>query len=163
NAEPLPSTIKAVLLGTATDLAAPAPMQPGPDFATGWGLVNAEAAAAALGARAVIEGTMTQGRSQDFRVTVAGGSGPLSVTLAWDDREGAETASVALVTDLDLVVLDPDGTRRYPWTLDAANPAAPAVRTQEDHLNPVEQVLVDSPAAGEWTIRVAGTSVPKGP
>ena len=33
----------------------------------------------------------------------------------------------------------------------------------EDHLNNVEQVLVDRPEAGWWTIKVRGHKVPKGP
>ena len=162
--EPLPSTVKAFLLGTATDLAAGAPDLPGPDFATGWGLVHIQAAVDAVLARAAVEGTMIQGRTRDFVVTVGAGQPDLTATLVWDDREGVENAGVELVNDLDLVVLDPDGTRHFPWTLDPASPAAPAVRMQEDHLNPVEQVRVEGPIQqGPWILRVAGTSVPKGP
>ena len=162
-AEPLPSTIKAALIGTATDLSSPAPFTQGPDFASGWGLVNVSSAVSAVAERALLEGTLVNGRFQDFAVTVGEGAGPLTATLVWDDREGAENADVELVNDLDLEVYDPDGTLHHPWTLDPANPASPAVRSGEDHLNPVEQVRVDAPGAGVWTIRIVGTAVPKGP
>lgn len=36
-------------------------------------------------------------------------------------------------------------------------------RTKEDHVNNLEQVLVDTPLAGAWTVVVHGTNVPQGP
>ena len=47
--------------------------------------------------------------------------------------------------------------------LDPNDPAAPAVRTQPDHVNNIEQVLVDSPMEGVWLIEVYGFDVPAGP
>jgi len=47
--------------------------------------------------------------------------------------------------------------------LDPAAPAAAAVRTAPDHLNNVEQVLVDNPAPGAWRVEVYGFSVSQGP
>jgi hypothetical protein len=87
------------------------------------------------------------------------------VTLVWDDAPGTPSATgSALVNDLDLIVTDPSGVRRYPWTLNPASPSAAAVRTAEDHLNNVEVVYVDGTVpSGRWTVRVAGTSVPEGP
>ena len=72
-----------------------------------------------------------------------------------------DNAAIALVNDLDLIVLDPDGQRFYPWTLDPANPSLPASKDKEDHLNVIEQVVAgDNPASGNWTIRVVGRNVP---
>ncbi len=61
------------------------------------------------------------------------------------------------------MVTDPNGVRHYPWTLDPLNPGAPAVRTAEDHLNNMEQVVVDNPTPGTWSVEVIGTAVPEGP
>jgi hypothetical protein len=63
------------------------------------------------------------------------------------------------VNDLDLVVTDPNGIQYRPWVLDHANPADVAVRAI-DTLNNMEQVTVENPIEGEWTIRVEGTSIP---
>ena len=59
----------------------------------------------------------------------------------------AGTGSIPqLVNDLDLVVRSPSNVRAYPWTLGGtANPGAPAVQTQENHLDNIEQVFVANP------------------
>jgi hypothetical protein len=89
----------------------------------------------------------------------------LKITLAWDDAPGTPNVGPALVNDLDLVVVDPSGgTRHFPWTVPlGSNPARPRSRRAEDHLNNIEQVQVDNPEAGRWSIEVVGTSVPEGP
>jgi hypothetical protein len=51
----------------------------------------------------------------------AGATAPVRITLAWDDVEGdAATAVTAskLINDLDLVLVDPNGAKHYPWQLD---------------------------------------------
>ena len=68
----------------------------------------------------------------------------------------------ALVNDLDLHVYDPDGAQYFPWTLDPADPAAAAVRDQADHINNIEQVLVENPVSGLWRVEVYGYDVPQG-
>jgi len=88
-------------------------------------------------------GQVGDGETNTSSLVVPEGTPRVKLTLVWDDPAALENAAVALVNDLDLVVLDPLGTRRYPWTLDPANPAAPATRDREDHLNVVEQVLAD--------------------
>jgi hypothetical protein len=54
------------------------------------------------------------------------------------------------------------GATYLPWLLDPDNPSAPAVKGVDD-INPIEQVLVNSPMAGTWTLHVKGTLVPEGP
>jgi hypothetical protein len=109
-----------------------------------------------------MEGSVAHGGEARYFVAVPAGAGPLRITLAWDDEAAVDGANPALVNDLDLVVTDPAGTRRYPWTLDPAAPTANAVRTGEDHVNNLEQVQVDAPAAGNWTVVVRGTTVASG-
>ena len=65
-------------------------------------------------------------------------------------------ATSVLVDDLDLWITGPGGTY-YPWTLDPLNPSAAAVRTKANHVDNVEQVLIDVPAAGVYTLHVGGT------
>ena len=142
-APPLPSTLKALLLHTARDLwrdAAPARDRAnpdtgegvvyhrGPDFATGWGLLDATRAleVLALGrseARPWTEHAIEEGEVHRyaFRVDHAAGTGPLEVTLAWDDAPaGVMLADSAphLVNDLDAVLVAPDGRAHSPWVLD---------------------------------------------
>src|SRR5207244_1756951 len=43
------------------------------------------------------------------------------------------------------------------------NPGAPAVRTARNSRDNIEQVAVDNPVAGTWTVQVFGFNVPQGP
>jgi subtilisin family serine protease len=131
---PLPSTLRALLIHSADDIAntnwftSPPPVDgpvrtfTGPDFATGFGKVNA-AGATEITARALLrESEITSTcntKSFNFDVIKEAGSVPdVRVTLAWDDPAADPTEDPSLprlVNDLDLVVIDPTGARHYPW------------------------------------------------
>ncbi len=86
---------------------------------------------------------------------------PLKITLVWVDPPAV---GGALVRNLDLIVRDPSGTIEYHgnqygtsgalkgWT-DSGDPGF-------DNINNVEQVEVQYPATGLWTVIVRGTQVP---
>ncbi len=161
--DPLPSTVKGLLLHTAADLGVGTTgCTKGPDFASGYGRLQAKAAVDHFRAGGFLVGQVLHGQTNSYALTVPDATPTVKVTLVWDDVAGVDNASVALVNDLDLVVLDTTGARKFPWTLDPAHPAAAAVQTREDHLNVVEQVSVDSDVRpGQWTVRVVGKNVPQ--
>lgn len=159
--DPLPSTLKGILIHTATDLSSP-----GPDYASGYGSIDARRAVEFGRARTLdtllVEGCIeAPGRQDAYTLDVSPGQGELKITLVWDDFPADPLAAQALVNDLDLVVIDPAGRRHFPWTLDPGMPQEPARRDREDHTNNVEQVHVADPAEGSWRIVVAGTTVPQ--
>ncbi len=158
---PLPAMVKALLVHTAADLSEGSDgYEPGPDYATGYGRIQVKDAVDQLRSGGVLVGVVAPGDRAVYTLDVPPDTASVKVTLVWDDVAAAENAAKTLVNDLDLVVTDPNGTRHYPWTLDPAHPAAPAVRTQEDHLNVTEQVVADSDVVpGPWTLAVAGTDV----
>jgi len=156
--DPRNSTLKALLAHTAIDRG-----NAGPDYQFGYGSVRVRRAVDFLRLAQFVETEVVNGDAVEFRVEVAPGDAELKLMLAWDDFPGTPNVSPALVNDLDLVAVSPGGATHLPWTLDPANPAVPAVRTQADHLNNIEQVLVDNPAPGTWTVRVVGFDVPEGP
>lgn len=162
--DPLPSTVKGLLIHTAADLDDGTEWHtPGPDYASGYGRVRAKDAVDQLRAGAFVVGQVAQDQGSTYWLDVPPATTAVKLTLVWDDLPAAENASRTLVNDLDLVVTDPEGVRHYPWTLDPTNPANLAVRSTEDHVNNVEQVSVDSGVApGRWTIHVAGTRLPLG-
>ena len=153
----LPSTLKALLVHNALDLA-----NTGPDYQTGYGLVRARETIDFMRTGNFLEADVDQGQIYSLSVVVEPGTPQLTVTLAWDDAPGTPNVEAALVNDLDLLVTGPAGTF-HPWTLDPLDPAAPAVRTGPDHLNNIEQVVVDDPTPGTWFVQVHGFSVPQGP
>ena len=98
------------------------------------------------------------------RKVVVGGSGEdFKVTLAWTDYPGTPGANTILVNDLDLVVIAPDGTEYHGNVFTGSNIGSvysAANPTNFDRKNPVEEVWVNNPSTGTWTIRVEGYNVP---
>ena len=156
--EPLSSTLKAILVHTA-DEAGPAS---GPDYMFGWGLVNTRTAVelidadlGALGARRIIEETLTDGGTDEYTFWWDGES-PFDVTLAWIDPPGIAQGEVLddstprLVNDLDLTVERlASGAVTMPWVMLPLQPAVAPGRGDND-LDNVEQVTVDGPSAGYY-------------
>ena len=160
-----PEGMKALLAQTADDVQGFDQATVGPDYASGWGIANAQSAITL-----VRKGGLTQGRisatglgnawSQTFNVT--GAEPEIHMTLAWSDPAGNPAAAKALVNDLDLRLIDPNGTEHTPWILPGgmADPTRPAIRNGgNDDINNVEQVSVLNPAAGRWTVRVTASDL----
>jgi hypothetical protein len=157
---PRSATTKGLLIHTAFDAG-----NVGPDYTFGWGVIDAAAAANFLSnAKAPnptsFFGERTYRGNEQIISLASNGVDPLKVTLAWTDPagtpqgEGLDVNTPALVNDLDIQILDPNGVIFNPWTLDPANPGNPAVRTTSNSLDNVEQVLIDSPIAGTYQIRI---------
>jgi hypothetical protein len=161
--DPLPSTLKAVLIHTARDLDdATSYFNRGPDYASGYGSLDVTAAVDMLPFHR--EDSVSHTGTDTFNIVVTRMT-DLKVTLVWDDPAAASGAAVALINDLDLELEDPLGNFHRPWILNPASPAAAATRNP-DNRNVVEQVVVDSVTgllAGTWKIHVRGTNVPSGP
>lgn len=157
--QPRADLLKATMIGTAMDLG-----NVGPDHSFGFGMMDVGRALKALDDTHYATGEVNAGDSQKILINVLAPLGKLKVTLYWNDVPASPTAATQLVNDLDLVVTTPSGTRRYPLVPDAtlAN-LLNAATEQADHLNNVEQVTIDAPAAGVYTITVRGHSVPYGP
>lgn len=163
NAGALPESalIKATLLNTANDAG-----NVGPDFKFGWGIVNGLRAGKLIEDGRYLIDTATQGSTNNHTINVPAGTTQVRFMAYWADPAAAAGASTALVNDLDLVVTDPSSNDYLPWILDPT-PNATALNTPattgEDHLNNMEQVLINNPQAGDYTIEISGFNVPVGP
>jgi hypothetical protein len=162
NIDMTPAAMKALLVQTARDVQGVGQARPGPDYATGWGIVDAEAAVNLLRQLGLTEGTLNgTGAANAWSRTfyVPAGEAEIKLTLAWDDPAGNPAApqnQPKLINDLDLRLIDPNGVTTTPWALDPANPGQAAVRDGgNDEVNNVEQVSVLNPMAGIWTVRVS--------
>ncbi len=152
--------LKALLTNCADDLG-----NPGPDFTYGFGMINGRKMAEALEQNRFFQGSVSNGATQTFTIpSLPVGNYQLKVLLYWPDAPAVPGAAKTLVNDLDLLVTDPSGTVHQPMVLDttAANVNTNATEGP-DHINNIEQVLVNSPAAGTVTITVKGTAIPSGP
>jgi len=126
----LPSSLRAITVHSAQDISGPVwftnadgPVQAfaGPDFVTGYGLVDAKAAVELVADRKFVEDAVTE-VCQERTWWVLVTQPELKVTLAWDDVaspiETTASTDPRLINDLDLEVVAPDGTTHYPWLLD---------------------------------------------
>jgi len=152
------STLKGLLIHTADDIA-----NPGPDYQTGWGLINAKAAVdvirdqkANTNKLRIVEGTLDSvtNRSVSHRF-LWDGTNPIRVTLAWTDPAGGSLSSTdsrspRLVNNLDLRLIRADGGTNLPYVMpfvgnwSQASMSSNAV-TGTNNVDNVEQVLLTSP------------------
>ncbi len=162
---PSAALIKATLAHTAVDIAGYGDPtrgagQPVPNVHEGWGRVDVGAATASDLFRSwdgqVISET---GAVWSYEATFDG-SRPLEVTLVWSDPPALPSAARALVNDLDLYVVAPDGQfYRGNFLLDGVSQPG----GYPDTVNNVERVYIAGPTAGTWRIEVRGTNIPQGP
>jgi hypothetical protein len=88
---------------------------------------------------------------------------PLRVTLAWTDYPGSLSAAKALVNDLDLEVIAPNGTHYY-GNGGTYTAGSSCLRNGVwDACNNLEGVIIPGAEYGVYTIVVHGANVPSGP
>lgn len=155
---PSPSMMRAWLAHSATDLGSP-----GPDFQFGYGNVNGPALVELVRSGKHFSDSISAAASNNYALNVAAGQSQIRITIAWDDVAASPGVQTALVNDLDLVLRAPNGTLYYPWTLNQQSPASGAVATTANKVDNIEQVVVNNPQAGLWTVQVRGSNVPFGP
>ena len=159
-ADPNTGFLKAVVLNSAFDKG-----NKGPDFKFGWGRIDAYKGYEILRDQTYVAGWLEQGQFRRHTINIPAGVAEARIMVYWVDPAGAVNSSRALVNDLDIFVTDPSSSRHNPWVLDhTPNPATldlPATRGA-DHLNNMEQVQIDNPAAGNYELRIDGTAIPLG-
>lgn len=151
-----PSTlIKNIIMNSAFDLG-----NTGPDYKYGYGRINALEAVRILETNRYFLNTVATGVTNTSSITVPANTAKLRVMITWNDPAGSSNANPALVNNLDLTV-ENGGTTHYPWILDKNNPGNSATKGV-DVVSNIEQVEIDYPVAGTYTINVTGLSVPVG-
>ena len=136
----------------------------GPDPVYGWGLLNAKKAAETITNNGltswISEENLNTGQTYSMTVNSLGGT-PLIASITWTDVPGtinsgglpANDPTPALVNDLDIRVTK-NTTTYFPWKL-GSSPNFAAIRTGDNNVDNVEQVKIDAPTAGQYTIIVS--------
>ncbi|MCW5943823.1 MAG: S8 family serine peptidase [Fimbriimonadaceae bacterium] len=156
---PRSATLKALAIQTALEVGD----APGPDYSSGWGLLNGPGMAAAVAKDGplrptVFEEALDQGQTWAFGF-YGDGTEAIRATLVWTDRPGTVTGprlnapDRKLVNDLDLRVVSPSGIA-LPWVLDPKRPADPATKGDNSRDN-VEQVVVPAGTPGVFRVLVS--------
>ena len=147
--------LKALIANTATDAG-----RPGPDYQYGYGIVNAVAAAEVLEHNWYKLDELTDGQTRDFQISVPAGVKELRVMLCWNDPVVMKNYAVGecpLVNDIDLTLTTPNGKNLFPWTLTPALPEENAVQDKKNAYDPLEQVSVSAPDAGDYVVHISGS------
>lgn len=153
--------LKATILNTANDLG-----NAGPDFKYGWGHINTWRALQLLEQHRWQEGTVDQNGDATQTLQIPNNIKEARIMVYWADPAASELNARALINDLDLTMTNSSGTIFQPWKLDPTpDPVAldNVAGKGRDSLNNMEQVFIENPAAGSYTIHIKGTEVPMGP
>jgi hypothetical protein len=161
NTEPKGGLMKAVILNTADDLG-----NVGPDFRFGFGRINNLRAVKVIEEGRHFTNQITQGVTNTHNIIVPPGVKELRVMVYWTDKEGSIGTNKALVNDINTLLTAPSTAVHYPWVLshfphpDSLNkPASKGI----DSRNNMEQVSVDNPSPGNYSLSVNGFQIPFGP
>ncbi|HMU45420.1 MAG TPA: S8 family serine peptidase [Chitinophagaceae bacterium] len=157
-ANPSNGLLKAIACNGASDRG-----NTGPDFSYGFGSVNLLRSVKMIENATYFNSSITQGNTNTHTINVPANTAKLKVMLYWQDPPAAVMASKTLVNDLDLEVTGPGGTV-LPLKLDtlSSNVNNPAT-TGADHINNIEQVVIDNPASGSYDLKSIGTTIAQGP
>ncbi|WP_264537535.1 S8 family serine peptidase [Flavobacterium sp. N1736] len=144
---------KAILINSAKDLG-----NTGPDFTYGYGNINANKCLKTISENRFISGNVTSGQTNSHNIILPVNAKKVKITLVWNDLPAAINSNISLVNDLDLEVISTDNTTFLPWILNPDAPEQQAVRGK-DKINTIEQVTVENPASGSYTINIIGSYV----
>ncbi|MEM1356432.1 MAG: PEP-CTERM sorting domain-containing protein, partial [Planctomycetota bacterium] len=164
------ATQKGLLMHTATDATR---YGLGPDYATGYGLVNGYEAVehitestdepVASRDRHIWEGTLNEGQSHSLHFRTTGGD--FKASLSWLDPAAdydiiytPDDRTPKLVNDLDISVIT-DYVHVFPWVLDPDDPDAPATQSinyEQNRVDNFTQVSLDPvPANSTYIVNIS--------
>ena len=136
---------------------------PGPDPVYGWGLLNAEGSVQLMAGRGdttLLESMSLTNGGTYTRSFYSDGQQPLVLTLAWNDPAAAVSTYMVnnpapvLVNDLDLrLIRNSDGAVFEPFRLVSGQPSS-AAQTGDNTRDNIEQVRLQAPTAGMYTLQV---------
>jgi len=167
--------VKGILIATADDMAGQygvgGALDPIPNVHEGWGRMNLTRALDPERVLFVANGpSLTTGQTQEYQVTNIG-SDQLRFTLVWSDEPASALASVALINDLDLSIIAPNGREYKGNIFDDGHSVTGDLNADPDwdtdgdgfdDRNNVECVYFDSPDVGWYTIRINASDAPAG-
>ena len=153
---PDPVQLKALLIAGAVDVG-----NPGPDYANGFGSVDAKRSLDLILARRIVTDSVAQNGQVEIPLTLSTSS-DLRAVIVWSDPAaillGDELGAPALVNDLDLVVKDANGAQTLPYVLDRDHPFADATRGV-NKVDNVEEVEIKAAAPGKYRLIVRGSRI----
>jgi len=155
------ATVKALLLGTTDEAGA----NEGPDFQSGWGLLNAERAAEVISNNGSISSIneLSLSNGSTYTTTIeTDGSSLLTLAIAWTDPTGTvpggtDNHTPLLVNDLDVRISNNDMTYE-PWILtpnSTSNNFNEAASKGDNFRDNIERIDISSLPPDIYTVTVS--------
>ncbi len=156
---PSPALVKAALINSAVDMDDSVETEAAPNNDEGWGRIDLTEIIGSERLYQYVDQTERLGPGQvyEHHVLVGIEEAPLKFTLTYTDFPGLPSAALALVNDLDLEVVAPDG-RVYHGNRFVDGESIPNV-ADYDSINNVEGVHLNEPMSGEYIVRVRARRV----
>jgi hypothetical protein len=152
---PKSGLMKAIICNSSRDMG-----NSGPDFSYGFGWLDLQRAALTIENNRYFTSTIANGIQNTHSITIPANAAQLKVMLYWHDPPASLLSSQTLVNDLDLTVQTPASVTVLPKILDTIPSHVTNTSTEgPDHINNIEQVIINNPQAGSYSIRVNGNSV----
>ncbi|MCC7400618.1 MAG: S8 family serine peptidase [Chitinophagaceae bacterium] len=154
-ADPKNGLLKALICNGGTDIG-----NAGPDYTNGFGWMNLLRSVQMMENNSYFDATVANSATNTHSITVPANTALLRVMLYWNDPPATLLSPHTLVNDLDLKVTDFTSNTTLPLILDTIpGHVINAATTGEDHINNIEQVVINNPAAGTYTLSVSGTAI----
>ena len=136
----------------------------GPDFKYGFGWMNVARALEMMESNRYLNSTIVNVATNNHSISIPANTAQLKVMLYWNDPAASAIATKILVNDLDLEVINTASAVILPRVLDTipAN-VNNAAGNGADHINNIEQVTINNPTAGNYTVRIKGTAITQNP
>lgn len=156
---PSPALVKAALINSAVDMDAGWGTAAVPNHDEGWGRMDLTELIGADRSHEFVDQSalLAQDAVYEKRIVVSDDSMPLKITLAYTDFPGTPLVIPALVNDLDLEVISPEGIL-FAGNQFINGESVPA-SAQRDNINNVEGVHMAVPSTGEYLVRVRARRV----
>lgn len=152
---PKNALIKALICNGATDQGLP-----GPDYSYGFGQMNLLRSVTMLDKGHYFNGTIAHLATKNHEIVVPANTAKLKVLIYWHDPAPSPLADGGtLVNNLDMSMIRPGNTKVLPKFPSATAPTAAAV-SGVDSVNNIEQIVLDAPAAGTYSVQVVATKIP---
>jgi len=152
---PKSGLMKAIVCNSSRDMG-----NAGPDFSYGFGWMDLQRAALAIENNRYFISSIANGVQNTHSITIPANAAQLKVMLYWNDPPASLLSSQTLVNDLDLTVQTPASITVFPKILDTIPTHVTNTATEgPDHINNIEQVIINNPSAGSYTVTVNGNSV----
>ena len=155
---PTSALMKALACNTAEDIG-----NAGPDYTFGFGMMNARRAVEAIDSARYFSGSIINGGTATHNFNVPANTRRIKVMLYWNDAAAASNASAALVNDIDMILIEPSFALHRPLILNTTPANVNNVATEApDHLNNIEQAVIENPVPGVYSAALNGYNIPSG-